>query len=82
MGIRLMCDGGCGKYTDTPTEYKQVGLSIRRYYCPECMNSVDVFMKAREEIMAEAMSVFNKKYEKLVAALKKAHPGMELPDAN
>lgn len=80
MGLRAVCDCGCGKSTDDLSGLKAHGFIHKVYYLPECSAPIEEFLKARNQLHTQIAQEFTKKLETLKQTFHTVNPNAKLPD--
>jgi len=76
MAVFFSCDC-CGVTGD---KFDARGIVIKKFYCPECLVTVDNFFKARDELHTKLAKAFDIEVASLKASWYAIHPAGKLPD--
>jgi hypothetical protein len=74
MSAAFICDG-CKSPVESP---KSLGVSIKRDYCPQCLDKANMFLDMQEQLRVELYNEFTSSRESLIA--KFSEKNFLLPD--
>ena len=76
MAIKYSCDG-CGQ---DGTDFKARGLLNIKHYCSKCIDSVDAYLQARDDLHTQIAEAFSQGVVAMKNAWHKEYPKGKLPD--
>ena len=80
MPITIECDGGCGKRSDNPKDFKEFGLVDRTFYCDDCSKKADEYLKTVDNLHDQVAKRWRNGLKLIRKQFEKSHSGFTLPD--